>query len=101
MKYFAVISLFTLSCHFLLCDGLKGAVSLDSLTFNKLTYVEKMKIIEEIEQGKSHSQVSRERNIPRSTISTIFKNKFAIKSAFLKSNFSSTLRLTLWGIPRD
>ncbi|UYV61164.1 hypothetical protein LAZ67_1003664 [Cordylochernes scorpioides] len=51
-----------------------------------------MKIIEEIEQGKSHSQVSRERNIPRSTISTIFKNKFAIKSAFLKSNFSSTLK---------
>ncbi|UYV83543.1 TTC21B [Cordylochernes scorpioides] len=48
--------------------------------------------IEEIEQGKSHSQVSRERNIPRSTISTIFKNKFAIKSAFLKSNFSSTLK---------
>ncbi|UYV84487.1 hypothetical protein LAZ67_X002357 [Cordylochernes scorpioides] len=51
-----------------------------------------MKIIEEIEKGKSHSQVSRERNIPRSTISTIFKNKFAIKSAFLKSNFSSTLK---------
>ncbi|UYV68981.1 DDX55 [Cordylochernes scorpioides] len=51
-----------------------------------------MKIIEEIEQGKSHSQVSRERNIPRSTISTIFKNKFAIKSAFLKYNFSSTLK---------
>ncbi|UYV70141.1 TIGD6 [Cordylochernes scorpioides] len=51
-----------------------------------------MKIIEEIEQGKSHCQVSRERNIPRSTISTIFKNKFAIKSAFLKSNFSSTLK---------
>ncbi|UYV76916.1 hypothetical protein LAZ67_14002390 [Cordylochernes scorpioides] len=51
-----------------------------------------MKIIEEIEQGKSHSQVSRERNIPRSTISTIFKNKFAIKSALLKSNFSSTLK---------
>ncbi|UYV82304.1 hypothetical protein LAZ67_21001670 [Cordylochernes scorpioides] len=50
------------------------------------------KIIEEIEQGKSHSQVSRERNIPRSTISTIFENKFAIKSAFLKSNFSSTLK---------
>ncbi|UYV65207.1 K02A2.6-like [Cordylochernes scorpioides] len=51
-----------------------------------------MKIIEEIEQGKSHSQVSKERNIPRSTISTIFKNKFAIKSAFLKSNFSSNLK---------
>ncbi|UYV77117.1 hypothetical protein LAZ67_14003350 [Cordylochernes scorpioides] len=51
-----------------------------------------MKIREEIEQGKSHSQVSRERNIPRSTIRTIFKNKFAIKSAFLKSNFSSTLK---------
>ncbi|UYV69811.1 hypothetical protein LAZ67_7000842 [Cordylochernes scorpioides] len=51
-----------------------------------------MEIIEEIEQGKSHSQVSRERNIPRSTISTIFKNKFAIKSTFLKSNFSSTLK---------
>ncbi|UYV63923.1 TIGD4 [Cordylochernes scorpioides] len=47
---------------------------------------------EEIEQGKSHSQVSRERNIPWSTISTIFKNKFAIKSAFLKSNFSPTLK---------
>ncbi|UYV61013.1 hypothetical protein LAZ67_1003100 [Cordylochernes scorpioides] len=60
--------------------------------YHQLTYVEKMKIIEEIEQGKSHSQVSRERNIPRSTISTIFKNKFAIKSAFLKSNFSSTLK---------
>ncbi|UYV64354.1 hypothetical protein LAZ67_3000369 [Cordylochernes scorpioides] len=60
--------------------------------YHQLTYVEKMKIIEEIEQGKSHSQVSRERNIPRSTISTIFKNKFTIKSAFLKSNFSSTLK---------
>ncbi|UYV75009.1 hypothetical protein LAZ67_12002075 [Cordylochernes scorpioides] len=60
--------------------------------YHQLTYVEKMKIIEEIKQGKSHSQVSRERNIPRSTISTIFKNKFAIKSAFLKSNFSSTLK---------
>ncbi|UYV65615.1 hypothetical protein LAZ67_3004867 [Cordylochernes scorpioides] len=51
-----------------------------------------MKIIEEIEQGKSHRQVSRERNIPRSTFGTILKNKFAIKSAFLKSNFSSTLK---------
>ncbi|UYV81824.1 FN3KRP [Cordylochernes scorpioides] len=60
--------------------------------YHQLTNVEKMKIIKEIEQGKSHSQVSRERNIPRSTISTIFKNKFAIKSAFLKSNFSSTLK---------
>ncbi|UYV64939.1 hypothetical protein LAZ67_3002512 [Cordylochernes scorpioides] len=60
--------------------------------YHQLTYVEKMKIIEEIEQGKSHSQVFRERNIPRSTISTIFKNKFAIKSAFLKSDFSSTLK---------
>ncbi|UYV82375.1 hypothetical protein LAZ67_21001863 [Cordylochernes scorpioides] len=60
--------------------------------YQQLTYVEKMKIIEEIEQGKSHSQVSRGRNIPRSTISTIFKNKFTIKSAFLKSNFSSTLK---------
>lgn len=62
---------------------------------------EKIKIIQEIEDGKSQAQVARENSLNKQTVSEIWKNREKVQQAFLSHDsgtkkLKGTVRLILY-----
>ncbi|XP_018335632.2 uncharacterized protein LOC108744392 isoform X1 [Agrilus planipennis] len=53
------------------------------------TFEEKLKVIREIEKGKKQSQICRERNMPSSTVSSLWKNRKILFKAIKRKNINS------------
>jgi hypothetical protein len=56
------------------------------------TLKEKFEIIRDIENGKTQNEVCRERNLPKSTVATLWKKRSELRAAFENKNVCQKIK---------